>query len=305
MGDVEDAFKSVVGGVTDVVSNVASLLTGGLSKKFGDILGPIGGIVTVLTGGLGGLLGGIGGLVGGITGGIAGPLGGLVAGVSGLISGVTTVLLTPLAGVVTGIAGEIQTLVGGISANLTTAIANLKGNITQQLSPILTPIKEALEPILETVKAIKAPIDEMLEPIAEIREVVSDLADLKILSDLITGTGSVTANLGAIADGKGEETAAAIAELVKSIATLGTGMIDKVNTEIELTKATFEGFEKTFKRSLRRETEQLRVGVLAAVTPELGRIGFEQQRVIRSIAKLNRHIEDVPWFAAMFVRMLR
>lgn len=255
---------------------------------------------------------GIGALIGGVAGAVAAVVvpiaaavsaivGPIVASIGAVISSITTALTSTLTGLYT----QITTAVGPLVEGLKAGIIKINAAIDAATSPLLTPIKDAMSLVHAKLKAVDVWMAEELTVVHDAIAIANAASTVKMLVDLVKGNAAVTEVIDKVAEGKGFETAVAIAELSKSIVTLGVGMIDRIDEHWKLTKTTVEGFKETFERNLRVETEQLRVEVLAAVTPELGRVGFEQQRVIRSIAQLNRHMEDVPWFAAMLLRTLR
>jgi len=239
-----------------------------------------------------------------IAGLVVNTLGGLVDAIGSALTAFANNILSPIAEVIKGIAGQINTVAQGISDKLTAAINGLKAAISAELEPILGPIRDTLTIIKETVDAIKAPIEAILGPLESIRETISSITTLAVLEPLLTGTSSIARLLGFIADEKGENTAAAIAELLKTITSVTVSTIDKVDTEFKLLGATIDTMDETLKRSFDEKLELAKTTLLSMVTPRMDMLGDRQLKVVRDIARLSRHVEDRAWFTFMLARAL-
>jgi len=273
------------------------------------VVGSVAGAVASVAAGVGGIIvsavGTVVSLIGKTVGGLVGGISSLAKGVGDIVSGIGKGILEPAAAGIKNLSANLTTTVKDISGKLTTAIQNLKTAITKPLEPILGPIKETLEVVKTTVDAIKAPVEAILEPVAEIRKTIQDISELKVLGELLTGTGKVSDLLGKVAEGKGESTAAAIAQLLKTITTTSVTLLDKVKTEAELTRATIATFDERLESRLKEFAHTAKAELMALVTPKLDILGEHSLKVTREVARLARHIEDEGWFAAMLLRVLR
>lgn len=294
---------------------------------------------------VGGAAAAVGGAVAGIAGAIAGAVGGVVSAVGTIVSSTIGTIASAAGGIislvskvgkfVTGtlsfdlvkIGKDLAGFVGNISKGLTDAIKavtvpatvvvtkvktlflNFTQTITQVVDnvayPILNPIKEALVTVKTVVDAVKAPVEAITEPVRMVRQTISDISSLKILGDVLDGTARVSDLLEGVASGKTAETAAAIAELTRSIATTTVATIDKIDTEFRLLDATIDTFDERLSASIDERMALAKAELMEIVTPKLTTLGSNQSLVLRGMARISRHIEDEGWFAAMLLRILR
>jgi phage-related protein len=297
------------------------------------IAGVIGGAAAAVTGAVAGIASLIGGAVagltsaiGGIAGSVVGTIGSVVGGVSTFLSDVGKFLTGSLNFDLAKIGKSIADTAGAIAGGLSTAIKAVTVPITETVTwtkkvflnryqeftkvidnvayPILNPIKETLQTVKTVVDAVKEPVDALMEPVKLVRETISDISSLKIIGDVLDGTAKISDLLGPVAEGKTAETAAAIAELTKAIATTTVGTIDKVDVEFKMLGATIDTFDERIKTSVAEKVAISKAEILAKVTPRLDRLGKYQAKVISGIARLSRHIEDEQWFAFMLLRAL-
>lgn len=281
-----------------VVAAVVGAVAGGVASAVGAVAGAVAATIgTAVTG--------ISAAVGGIVSALGGTIGGLVSGIGGAISAIGQGTIKPIADGVSGIGSKIADTVKGITTGLSSAIAKIKAGITKPLEPILLPIKDTLVAVKTTVEAIKAPVEAIIKPVQQVRETIQSIANLKILRQVLDGTGSISELLGDVADDKSESTAAAIAELTKSIATTTIGLMDKVDQEYKLTKATLDNFEATFTQTVNQRIEQAKAYVLSMVTPKIDLLGRHQLNLNRAIARVTRRIDDPVWFGYMLLRFLK
>jgi len=305
-------MPAAVAAVVTIVAGVASVIAPVVT-----------GIATVIAGAVGGVVTAVASMVGGLVAG----LGGLISGIGTLIGGINQALIMPIANALTSIAGNITGVVRGISGQLSYVIEGIKRTIeptvimvydgvkwvTQTISagvdavalPILLPIKETLELVKGTVDAIKAPVDAIVEPVRALRETIESVTSLKILGDILKGTGRISELLSPVAEGQSVATATAIAELTMTIASSTVGMIDKVDQEFTMLGATVDTFDKRLSANIDMQLEQSRAEILAVVTPRMDRLGRYNDTVIRGVAKLWRHVEDEAWFGYMLLKVLR
>jgi len=232
---------------------------------------------------------------------VAATIGPIVASVGSLISGVTTAISSTVSGLWTGIKTAVTPLVEALKAGIKT----IAGAIDKATAPILNPIKDGLALVHAKLKAIDAWMAAELTIVHDVIQIASAAATVKLLVDLVKGQASISEVIDKVAEGKSFETAVAIAELSKSIVTLGVGMVDTIDTHWELIETTIDTWDEQFKRELAAAIKLQKAELLAVVTPKMTTLGRNQQMVIKGIARISRHIEDESWFVAMFLRMLR
>jgi len=199
-------------------------------------------------------------------------------------------------------AGDVNLKLGG---SLGTAITDLGQDISEATAPILQPIQDGLILVQAELTKAEAQIEEALKAGEEVRRRINEAAELKVLADLLKSTTDVTQHIQAVNEGKGFETAAAIAELLKSNITSTVGLMNRVELEYELTRASIEGAEENLRRSFREKVDLSKAEILAAVTPRLDVLGSYQEKVISGIARIYRHVEDEAWFGYMLLKVLR
>lgn len=255
--------------------------------------------------GIGALIGGVAGavvaVVGPIAAAVAAAVGPIVAGIGSAISAITASVSSAVAGLWT----QITTAVGPLVTSLKSSIVSINAAIDAATSPILTPIMDAMSLVHTKLEAVDAWMVEELTVVHDALEIANAASTVKLLVDLVKGNAAVTEVIGKVAEGEAFETAVAIAELSKSIVTLGTGMVDRIDEHWKLTKATITTWDEQFKINLAEAVELQKTELLAVVTPKMDVLGEHQLMVTRDIARIYRHMEDVPWFAAMLVRALR
>lgn len=304
-------MPTAVAAVVTIVTSVAAV-----------VAPVVAGIASVIAVAVAGTVAAVASMVGGLVAGI----GGLIQGIGVIVGGINQAIIKPIADTLIAVAGNITTVVKDISGGLSYVIGGIKRTIeptvimvydgvkwvTQTISagvdavalPILTPIKETLELVKGTVDAIKAPVDAIIEPMRALRETIESITSLKILGDLLKGTGRISDLLGPVSEGQSVATATAIAELTKTIAGSTVGMIDKVDQQFTLLGATVDTFDKRLSANIDMQLEQNKAEILAVVTPRMTTFGDNQQKLLRGIARISRHLEDEQWFAVMLLRAL-
>jgi len=157
--------------------------------------------------------------------------------------------------------------------------------------------------------------------------IINEVATLKVLGDMIAGNASIADLLGKVSEGRSFETARSIALLSKEIMTTGINIMDLVDTNVGILKASIEGFDERVKENLRIFGEEAKAEILKAVTPRIDRLGLSisgirerqdnifapklsglgryQMGMNRGIARVFRHVEDQPWFMYMLIRALK
>jgi hypothetical protein len=138
----------------------------------------------------------------------------------------------------------------------------------------------------------------------DVINIINEVSSLKILSDLVKGNASIWDGLDAIAAGNTYETAKAIAKLSGQIITTSVGIMDQVETDVELLQASINSFDENLKRNLELRIEETKAEVLAKITPRLDSLGDYGLALNKKIAAVVRHIEDEDWFLIMLARLL-
>jgi len=221
--------------------------------------------------------------------------------------------------VIANVAKAVTGTITAMSKSLTTVIENIKAKIVtyyelslgklmkpmfEGADKILAPIKDTLTSIKGAVDAVKAPIEAIMEPLKAARELLNAVSSLKILGDLLKGQASVADALSAIAGDQVSSNAAAILTLYRDITNTTIDIVDKVDVETKLLWTSIDQFDERIKTSVNEGVELAKAGVMNIVTPRLDTIGTAQAKAAGEIAMLNRHLEDVPWFAWMLLRLL-
>jgi len=298
----------------------------GLAGLIGGAAAAVASAVAGIASLIGGAVAGLTSAVAGIAGSVVGTIGSVVGGVTSFLGDVGKFLTGSLNFDLAGIAKSIADTASGIASGLTTAIkavtvpatkiitvvkkefigrwVEIQQTIDNVAYPILNPIKETLETVKTVVDAVKEPVDAIMEPVKLMRETISDISSLKIIGDVLDGTAKVSDLLGPVAEGQTVETAAAIAELTKAIATTTVSTIDKVDVEFKMLGATIDTFDERIKTSVAEKVAVSKAEILAKVTPRLDVLGSHQAKVISGIARLTRPIEDETSFMFMLLRAL-
>jgi phage-related protein len=254
--------------------------------------------------------------IGAVIGGVAGAVAAAVGPIAAAISATLGPIVASVTSIVAGIAGTISAAVGALATQVTNAvgplvtslkagIAKIVSAITTATAPILQPLADALGLISAKLKAVDAWLVAELAIVHDAIQVASAAATVKLLVDLVKGTAGISDVIGKVAEGKGFETAVAIARLTKSIATLGVGVVDRIDEHWNIIEAEIKTWPETFGRELDMQIEQEKAEILSLMTPKIVEVGRYQERVTREVAALWRHIEDESWFAYMLVRALR
>lgn len=270
----------------------------------GAVGGAVSGVVGIISGAIGTAVGAVGGAVGGIIGTIGSALSGVMSAIGSVLAGITTDIGGALSGVLEGVTGPIFESVGSVSKGLGEAISDIAGFINNTTAPILNPINDALKMVESHLDAIDKWFVEQLAPIDTLLETVDKIASLKILYDLTTGHAGIMDLLNRVSMGGPYATAAAIAETMKSITTLGVNIVDRLDTQWKLVEANFTTFEDRFKTNFDNLIDLQKTELLGVFTPQINQLGTYQQKVNRDVAKVYRHIEDEAWFAAMLLKVL-
>jgi len=232
---------------------------------------------------------------------VAAVIGPIVATIGSVLSAVTTAISSTVTGLWTGIKTAVGPLVNALKAGIET----IAGAIDAATAPILTPIKDGLSLVHAKLKAIDAWVAAEMKVVHDVIQIASAAAMVKLLVDLVKGQASISEVIGKVAEGKSFETAVAIAQLSKSIVTLGVGITDTIDTHWKLIETSINTWDEQFKRELSEAIALEKAELLAIVTPKMTTLGRNQQMVIKGIARISRHLEDEHWFAVMFLRMLR
>lgn len=225
----------------------------------------------------------------------------VVAAIGSVLSSIGAAVSGAVQGLWTGIKTAVTPLVEALKAGIKT----ITGAIDTATSPILTPIKDALSVINAKLQAVDAWVAAEMKVVHDVIQITSAAAVVKLLVDLVKGQASISEVIGKVAEGKSFETAVAIAQLSKSIVTLGVGIVDTIDTHWEMIEATYNTWDESFKKELAAAIDIQKAELLALVTPKLDTLGEYGLKVNSEVARLWRHIEDEAWFGAMLMRVLR
>lgn len=232
---------------------------------------------------------------------ISAALAPIVASVTSIVAGVTSAIGSTIG----TLAAQIKTAVTPLVTSLKAGIAKLTAAIDAATAPILTPIKDALALVNAKLEAVDVWLTAELAVVHDAIEVASAAGTVKLLVDLVKGTASISDVIGKVAEGKNFETAVAIAQLTKSIVTLGVGVVDRIDEHWQLIEAEVTTWPEMFKSELSLAIEQEKAGILSIMTPKVTEIGRYQERLNRDVARLWRHIEDESWFMYMLIKAWR
>lgn len=254
----------------------------------------------------------IGGVIGSVAGAVASVIGPIAAGISATIGPI----VASIGSVISSISASISSAVGGMWTSIKTAVTPLVESLKAGISsitkaidaataPILHPIRDALAVINAELKAVDAWIAVELKIVHDALEIASAAATVKLLVDLVKGTASVGDVIGKVAEGKGFETAVAIARLTKSIAELGVGVVQRFEEQWHYIESQFIHWDDQFKMQIEEAIALEKAEILGVLTPKVAVLSDASMVLNRNVAKLWRHIEDESWFAAMLLRVLR
>lgn len=222
-----------------------------------------------------------------------------------VIDGPATMILTPIKAGLEVIYSAVQAV-----ANMVTTAFHPSARFTelQKAHPEMWELAEHNPTLfiqdLQSA-AIISSTEASLLVLPDVINIIKQASTVKLLVDLIKGQGDMTKLIGQVAEGKSVETAIAIAQLSKGIITSTVGVMDYVDSNVNILRAGIDNFDERLKTSLADEIAITKAELLAAVTPKMMTLGTNQQKVLSGIARISRHIEDESWFAAMLIRLLR
>lgn len=326
MASAVTAIASVIGAVGSAVATVVTPIASAISAAVAPAVAAIGSVVGAIAGALGT---------------VAAPI---FSTVSGIASWVTTAIGQTVGGLVKTLGDAVGPFVDKLGEAISTLTKGITKAAEPILSPIRDSLQFLLEKVQAVgdwvstafhpsaeLEALKTAHPEVwaasdgsnivfrdllvsrglisstkgaLILLPDALETISQVATLKVLADLVQGQASVSDLLNKVAQGKGFETAAAIAQLSKSIVSTSVGIMDRVDTEVGLLRAGIDTFDERLETSLKDYARQTEAEVLALVTPKLDILGDKQSIVIRELARVSRHIDDEAWFAFMLLRAL-
>lgn len=317
---------AVIASVATVVSSVVAPIVASLSAAIGPALAAIGSVIGAITSAIGTAIAPVLSTVGGIAEWVVTSIGQTVSGLVETVSNAVKPFVTGLKEAIGKIAAGIDKATAPILNPIKGALEIVKVKVDAVLDWVTTAFHPSAE--LAELRAAHPEIwdlaqyrndtfifhlEEMgiithtkaaLLALPDVIETITMVSTLKVLADLIKGQASISDLLGKIADGKGFETAQAIAELSKSIVSTTVNIMDRVDTEIGILRAGIDTFDERLERTVREAIELQKAQVLALVTPKITILGRHSLMLNRKIAQVARHIEDEHWFALMFVRVL-
>ena len=327
MGGAAAALFAVGSAAVGAVVSVGAGIAGTLVAVGSAVVGTLTAIASTLTSALAGLTSTIAGVLKGIGLGIYDTLAGMVNIAvdiiklpAALITGDLDIALanlmttidfevTALAGLlnnsITALAMEVTKWVAVTKLALSGKITHIMGVVGETTAATLAAIEESLETVKGAVDSIAETVETGVTTAAKLREVISDIASLKIVDEMLKDVSDISDLLDPIANGQFMKTAQAIATLARAIVGTTVATMDKIDAERRLLGATIDTFDEQIATSIKDQMELAKAEVMTIVTPKMTTLGRNQEMVIKGIARLSRHIEDESWFVAMFLRMLR
>jgi len=321
---------AIASAVAPLVSAIGSIL-GGITSVLGTAIAPIlntvGGIANWIVTSVGQTVGGLLETVGNVTGPFLDGLGKAIDGVAKAMEGVLRPVYRTFRGITQQVGQVLDTaarpILEPIKAGLEVVYEKVQAvgdwvntafHPSAELAKLQTAHPELWEMSQGYVDSFIMYLQEAgivsstkaaLLALPDVMVIISQVATVKLLADLVKGQASISDLLDKVAEGKSFETAVAIAQLSKSIVTSTVGIMDRVDTDVGILRASIDTFDEQLKASLDEQMELTRAEVLTIVTPKMTTLGSNQKMVIKGIARISRHIEDESWFVAMFLRMLR
>lgn len=321
------AIGSVIGGVASAVASVVGPIAATIASALGPAVAAIGSVIGAITSTIGSALAPVLQTVGGLANWVVTSVGQTVGSLVQTIATTTKPFITKLSeaigNLVTGITETTRPILEPIKDGLQIVydkVQTVNQWVTSAFHPSarLDELQRAYPEIWSewagdkdlflnslASRNIISSTEAVLLRLPDAIETINQIATLKVLSDLVRGQASIGELLGKISEGKGFETAQAIALLIKNIASTTVGIMDRVDTEVGVLRASIETFDERVNSSLTEMTEQTKASILADVTPKMVILGGQQIQLSQQIAKVSRHIEDEAWFAAMLLRLLR
>ena len=304
VGPVVAAIAAAVGPAVAAIGSVIGAITSAIGGALAPIVSTVGGIaewvVTSIGQTVSGLVKTVGNAVKPFTEGLKEAIGKLAAG----IDKATAPILDPIKGALEVVKAKVDAVADWVTTAFhpSAELAELRAthpeiwDLAQYRNDTFIFHLEEMGHISSTKAALLA--------LPDVIQTITMVSTLKVLADLVKGQASISDLLGKIADGKGFETAQAIAMLSQSIAVTTVGIMDRVDTEIEILRAGIETFDERLEASVREAIELQKAQVLAMVTPKMTILGEHSLMLNRKIARLSRHIEDEHWFGLMLIRVL-
>jgi hypothetical protein len=223
-----------------------------------------------------------------------------VAAAGSVVGTVTAALTSTIGQVVTTVGSVIQ----AVTASLKTGIVKLASAITKPLEPILLPIKNSLQAIYDYMKGVETWVSTQLKPYKELVDLIDTITGLAVIKDLTSGIAAVGKLLGDVADGKGESTAAAIAQLLAGITKTTVGILDTTREQYIALSDRIENFRSTIEANFARRMTEMQATIYQAISGVEDSLTGRSITVQRQVTAISRRIEDLPWFMSMLLRVL-
>lgn len=276
------AFIGAVAGAAGAVASIAGAVVSTIGAVIGPVLAAVGSVVT-----------GIVTTIGAVLAPIINTVGGIVEGISGVIKGgvefVRTAIAEPL---------------GNIVQSIKAGIGKIAEVVTAPLKPILEPIAETLGTVKDFVAGTQTWINTQLAPVAELVELVNTISAVAFVKQILDGTTSITKIIGDVADDSGVKTAQAIAVLWRETAKMGADIVENVRDHYTILRDTIDDTDERLRKDMDlaikyvRETIQ---GEIDSVTDVLSdRISLTDLE----LARIQRRIEDLPFFQEMLIKAI-
>jgi len=314
---------SVAGSVVAAIAPIAAAIASAIAPAVAAIGSVIGAITGALSAAVAPIMSTAGGVANWVVTSVGQTAGSLVKTISDtatpLLRGVTDAIGKLAAGIDKATAPILEPIKGGLEI-VKTKVEAVNRWVTTAFHPSarMTELKLAHPELWEAAEHVDSSFIALLESdmivtsteasllaLPDVIETISMVSTVKVLADLVKGQAGISELLGAISQGEAFKTAQAIALLTQNIATTTTGIMDKVDTDVGVLRASIDAFDERLKRSLQECAQQTRAEILNVVTPKQQVLGEHQLALERQIARLARHIEDEVWFGAMLLKILR
>jgi len=306
--NVASSIGAVILNMAEAIGTAMSLVATTIGSTLGNLVSSVFSSVKDLASFIGKTIGGAVGFIGDTVGGIAGDvldsLGEFVSDVWEGFSEVVTDVAENLDETITGLGEKIEEFAKDLNKEIEFAFGKTMEAPNSIMHKILTPINKSLKTVKTVVDAINEPIEAITAPIKSARELIQKISSFKIVEEILKGEKDVLDFLYAWADDETNRAITEFAELYRDITGSTVAIIDRIDIETDMLWTTIDTFEETLKSSAAEFEKRLEAELKGVITPKLDTLGTTQQKVIRDISRLSRHLEDQTWFMAMLIKAL-
>jgi hypothetical protein len=320
------AIASVIGGAVGGIASVVGAITATIGAAIGPIISIVGSSVGAIASTIASAASAIGSTVIGVGQVVITSIGQAASALLDTIGSAASALSKGLAKSISTIASSLGSAVDGVLKPIKGGLELIKAKVDD----VASWVNSAFHPTAE-LQNLKAAHPDMwaaaegsnslfiqdlvtsgtisstqagLLGMPDVINIINEVSSLKILSDLVKGNASIWKALDLVAAGNAYETAKAIAKLSSQIITTSVGIMDQVETDVELLQASITGFDENLRRSLELRIEETKAEVLARITPRIDTLGNYSLELNKKIAAVTRHVEDDAWFLIMLAKVL-